>query len=532
MRQLLFNTCAFLLFVPISPIILLFFITLVIYRAVVTNLIKLYHGSHFQGFLEGLDAIWNVETGSSRSMINLMFFIETSATPKHVSVPAKFLHGLRETVAAKLMGPHKTRPYPRLFWTRKQTLGFCYWTNDSKITINEFVRFMEPVETKGDFIDENQLREIMGKLNNQHLLDNHAACWELLVGTQPIKGKKPETVRYPVLLRLHHTAGDGMAIVRLILDTITGNHKALAARISANNTKTQPGKRGLSLVQLVKMLFNGPTFILRMMFQKSEKNCLSGGKITENKVISWCHEPEVSGGAKSMIEIAKSTKQLIPEARFSDIFLVALASSLHKYFEAKGEPYQEGGVSVIVPGRAGSEAKSLKIKNRFTTRRQMLKIGPGIQLEDPDRLAKLRQRLSEIAQGSASTRSASSHAVVSLFISSLSSLLPAGLLRLLVSTFRANVVFSILPEIGKISFQEHEMVGPTLFLPNTGNLSVCIAAVTFGDKVHLGILADRSVIPSEGEAHSILQEIVGEIERMGVVLQDVPKQSAIRFEFE
>ncbi|XP_058826791.1 uncharacterized protein LOC131686814 [Topomyia yanbarensis] len=530
MKQLLFNACAFLLFVPISPLILLFFITLLIYRTIVTNLIKLFHGSHFRGFLEGLDAIWNVEKGSSRSMINLMFFIEAPVEGGHEKVPAKFLHSVRQTITEKLMGT--CRPYPRLFWTRRQTLGYCYWTDSCKLAIEEFVRFMNPIGTDSEtkFVREEKLRVAVAEMSNQLLPDGHAACWELLIGTEPVEGKSKYSVRYPVLLRLHHTAGDGMAIVRLILDTITGDHKALAARISAHNPQKQTNQRSLNFVQLVKILFNGPAFILRMMFQKSEKNCLSGGRITDNKVVSWCHEAELTSEKKSIIEIVKSTKQLIPEARFSDIFLLALASSLHRYFEAKGEPYQNGVVSVIVPGRSGSEAKSLKIKNRFTTRRQMLHISQGIQLDDPDRLSKLRQQLSILAQGSASTRSASSHAVISIFISSLSNILPIALLRLLVSSFRANVVFSILPEIGKVSFQEHEMAGPTLFLPNTGNISVCIAAVTFGDKVHLGILADRSVIPSANEAHSILQEIVNEIERMGVVLEDAPKQTTVRFE--
>ncbi|XP_058460970.1 uncharacterized protein LOC131436323 [Malaya genurostris] len=532
MKQLLFNTCAFLLFVPFSPIILLFFVTLLIYRTIVTNAIKLFHGSHFCGFLEGLDAIWNVEKGSSRSMINLMFFIEAPVGDEHEKVPAKFLHSVRQTVTEKLMG--SSRPYPRLFWTRRQTLGYCYWTNSSRLTIEDYVRFMNPIGVDRDvkFIREEKLRVAVAAMSNQHLPDGHAACWELLIGTEPVEGTSHSSVKYPVLLRLHHTAGDGMTIVRLILDTITGDHKALAARISADIPKKQTMQRSLSFIQLIKVLFNGPAFLLRMMFQKTEKNCLSGGKITEHKVVSWCHEADPSSEQKSIIQIVKNTKQLIPGSRFSDIFLLALANSLFKYFEAKGEPYQDGVVSVIVPGRSGSEAKSLKIKNRFTTRRQMLRINQGIQLDDPDRLSKLRQQLSILARGSASTRSASSQAIISIFISFLSNLLPIALLRLLVTSFRANVVFSILPEIGKVSFQEHQMAGPTLFLPNTGNISVCLAAVTFGNKVHLGILADQSVIPTADEAHSILKEIISEIERMGVVLENSPKETTVKFEFE
>ncbi|KAL1389190.1 hypothetical protein pipiens_012581 [Culex pipiens pipiens] len=538
----LFNICAFILFIPIYPFVGLFFLTLLSYGALAKRLIRLYYGATFKGFLEGLDAIWNVETGSSRSMLNLLFFVE-SPLEGHSDIPERFLRDIRKTILEKLKDTPR-QPYPRIFWTRRQRFGYCFWTDDSKLTIEDYVRFMEPIGkdcggggSERKFLDEAQLHEFAGKVSNRHLPNGHAACWELLIGTEPVRQGKSDTaatVKYPMMLRLHHTAGDGMAIVKLILDTITGNHAALAARICTPAKPAEEPKKcgGLKLTQLLKLGLNGPAIVLRMIFRKSEKSYLSTTKVTDYKVANWHHEPPVDVPEQAVISIVKRTKQLVEGGRFSDVFLLALASSFQKFFDAKGEPAPEQGISVIVPGRAGSEAKSLKIKNRFTTRHQQLKIGRGVQLDSPDKLSKLRQQLSIIAQGSTCTRSNASHTVTSWFISTLTGMLPVPMLRLVVHSFRVNVVFSILPEIEQVSFQGLRMVDPVLLLPNTGNISICLAVLTFGNKVHVGILADRTIVSSEEEAHLIVEEVVAEIQRMGKVLDEEQKMTSISFENE
>lgn len=106
------------------------------------------------------------------------------------------------------------------------------------------------------------------------------------------------------------------------------------------------------------------------------------------------------------------------------------------------------------------------------------------------------------------------------------------MLRLVVHSFRVNVVFSILPEIEQVSFQGLRMVDPVLLLPNTGNISICLAVLTFGNKVHVGILADRTIVSSEEEAHLIVEEVVAEIQRMGKVLDEEQKMTSISFENE
>lgn len=195
----LFNLCAFILFIPIYPLVGLFFLILLSYGAISKRLIRLYYGATFKGFLEGLDAIWNVETGSSRSMLNLLCFVE-SPLEGHSDIPEQLLRDIRKTIIDKLKDVPK-QPYPRIWWTRRQRFGFCFWTDDSKLTIEDYVRFMEPIGTEGKFLEEAQLHEFVGKVSNRLLPDGHAACWELLIGTEPVlqgKSDSATTVKYPV----------------------------------------------------------------------------------------------------------------------------------------------------------------------------------------------------------------------------------------------------------------------------------------------------------------------------------------------
>lgn len=69
----------------------------------------------------------------------------------------------------------------------------------------------------------NDIRESFGHLSNVPLPFNHSASWEVLVSRQQITGTDADgesVLQVPVLFRVHHSLGDGIALLRLFLETV------------------------------------------------------------------------------------------------------------------------------------------------------------------------------------------------------------------------------------------------------------------------------------------------------------------------
>lgn len=63
------------------------------------------------------------------------------------------------------------------------------------------------------------IQEYFGQLCNVSLPFNHSASWEILVSKQHICNTDSK-LHIPVLFRVHHSLGDGIALLRLFLETV------------------------------------------------------------------------------------------------------------------------------------------------------------------------------------------------------------------------------------------------------------------------------------------------------------------------
>lgn len=99
-------------------------------------------------------------------------------------------------------------------------------------------------------------------------------------------------------------------------------------------------------------------------------------------------------------------------------------------------------------------------------------------------------------------------------------LFPDNLLRKILNSAHSTMAISNLPgPQQKPQINGRELKNLSFWIPNIGQTAVGLTLLTYGGKLQLGILADRAVIASEDDAHSILAETIAEIERMDVVLK-------------
>lgn len=126
--------------------------------------------------------------------------------------------------------------FTKLFCHRLQSsLGYFYWVKQDSMIVSDHIRWMD-IDDEGDkTITEETLKNYISSTMNTPLPKDHKTGWEILVGRYPIKPssdlldamenggwitKSCAGVRYPVLFRIHHSLGDGVALVNLFLGSL------------------------------------------------------------------------------------------------------------------------------------------------------------------------------------------------------------------------------------------------------------------------------------------------------------------------
>lgn len=557
LRRTAYTFLTFLEFLLLSPVLLTILVTFQLYRTAIGIILQRRHGKHFKGLLDGADVVWAIEDQNSRGMINIMANVEepfTNWTSVDGSMSADILLTLRKRISSRLMRNYQ--PHPKMFWKRNVELGYYFWSDQSELTVEDYIRYLDtiPLAVNQHSIDERQLRSLLGKINNRHLPANHTSSWEVLVGRQPLYDETRNMLKYPIVFRVHHSLGDGVALMRLLLEAIVDKEVPsrwkhlsklkvmnidyiLKQQTTANHhssmlceTKLQrmwkqiPSSKDLAaqrdrFLRILWTIYTAPAFFHDVSRRQADNNCIHASQMANEKVISWIHEDHTSN--THWVEIIKRTKRLLPGTRFSDVFLTALSSSLEAYFTRQtGMPPKN--LTVVLPARIEQESTHLRLHNRFSVALQTLPITPGIKLNDANKHYALTNRILAVKGYSDSLRSSSDYMINYWIMSKMTCLFPDVILRKILKSAHSTLAISNLPGPQQMPrIQGRELKNLSFFIPNLGTTAVGITLLTYGGKMQLGILADRAVIRTEDEAHTILNGTIEEIERMGQLLDQV-----------
>lgn len=237
------------------------------------------------------------------------------------------------------------------------------------------------------------------------------------------------------MFRVHHSLGDGVALLRLLLETIADRdspsinlwRKCSNARIEdidfskfvmpvaikKSIWEKLPTYNGMlqiimTIGSMLKLTFLAPAVCFdQTVLRAVDENPIHGPKMCGEKVVSWLNESDTDVDLLSTI---KMVKRRIPGARFSDIFLTALSSSLYNYFSKHSE-HSPTDITVVLPARIQKESPKLKIHNRFSVALQTLLIEPGIQSHDTNKLSKICDRIENVKKNSDILRSSPDYRV-------------------------------------------------------------------------------------------------------------------------
>ncbi|XP_011688941.1 PREDICTED: uncharacterized protein LOC105450689 [Wasmannia auropunctata] len=259
--ELLGTACVFLL----APLIVIALIFLYIYRRSVEIALRIQLRSKFAGLLKGADCVWAVED-VSLSVVNILMILEKAARDSN----AIFLEAFRNLINERIVSKAAGTTLEKLFYLRSQKFGYYFWERSEKVDLKDRIRWLECVNANCDGscedISSESFRKTLENVCNRPLPEDHRAAWEILVGRRCPRSRShveegrlcPEECfntdirKIPVLFRVHHSLGDGVALLGLLLKTIAeedgGDRKEARVKIKSIASSDETEERFKEIV--------------------------------------------------------------------------------------------------------------------------------------------------------------------------------------------------------------------------------------------------------------------------------------------
>ncbi|KAJ9586132.1 hypothetical protein L9F63_020222, partial [Diploptera punctata] len=579
--RLMFSAACLILAIIIAPFIGVIMIILICYRKGIHFYLKVTQ-PHYVQLFEGLDAIWAVEEETSRSIINVLAFFEVEDLEegKIYWIPSGILTnwGKKKTIVNRLATP--PLPCEKLFYLRRQRFGYFYWEQQAKFEIEDYIRPMITIPpdyesfkyNSSQFphrISEETLKNIVGELSNTKLPKDHEACWEILVGSQPMDKSLSSfsldnftnRLHYPVLFRIHHSLGDGIALMQLLVSVMTNNqtksaglhieqskivnfqhklkcllrnrqlssinqHQLALILVQKNSyklpTSSDPNQKPeifSKIIQTICALVLSPASLIHQVIMKAtDRNVLHGPQLTGYKVIAWYRDQ--NGELFKQIKKVKNCFNI----RFTEVLLTALSASLEKYFETHQVSYKDGIpgiVNIVIPARMEQPTSKFDLNNRFSVAMFQLPVSQAAENNNQGNeynKFSLRNRLEAVCHNSEMLRNSIDYQVNYWLLKVVATYLTKSMLTAVARSSQSTLIVSnVMGPTKELNFAGSKLQDIFFWVPHRGTTGVGISVLSYKGHLQIGIMADRAVVHCKEDAQMIIDEMVAEMNKFDKV---------------
>ncbi|XP_015609038.1 uncharacterized protein LOC107274419 [Cephus cinctus] len=647
MTVTIFNLTCFCLLAPIVTTALML---LYAYRNLVKIILSVKYKDKFVGLLDGTDCVWALEEPTSLSVVNILAILEKDTQMK-IKNNNDILENFRMLAKSRLL----TSKFEKLQYRRKKQYGYFFWVKSNPETdLENRIKWLqdEHMECDGscDNINGHYLRELLAKICNDPLPDDHEASWEILIGRTCTKATSgsvchmeegrilrndthaSDKIRTPILFRVHHSLGDGVALLRLLLEAIadpediltiqneeswndsfdfdrqesdcqdikiplpvrtedgTWNSynvdiisdfkkevtsrlvtsyadvlscrkdilsatmpftSSIAIRITGRSIQnyiysylkffnhvnvhdlsayviklTNDQRRRLTewkdrifgkisyFTEVMMILIEAPFCLVDQALRSMDNSAIHGPKLTGEKIIScWVESDFENKNEETLLLKIRSIKNAIG-ARFEDVVLAALSSSLHKYFIQVNESIPKT-VTVILPARMSSMKKDLCLENGFSVGLLPLCVRQvnGVCIDAPNGNFKSFQRLLDVSRRSEKLRRDLDYRINYWVMTWLSAALPEVFLKPILES-HSTLVFSNLQGPEEVQILGHVLKSIAFWMPHRGSTGIGYSVLSYNGNLNLSLIADKALISNEKLLSDILENTVREIERL------------------
>lgn len=271
---------------------------------------------HFVDFLDSFDVFWSLEDDATKSVINVLGVIESDSSSSVVN-----------NIKNKLQNIFPNNATDKIFFRRNEEFGFFYWRRYSNIDINQYVEMVE-LPAKPNSQNMEDLENLMNEIGNQSLPYNDEGLFKILITKQRVGNYNSEKGEYGIIFRIHHSVGDGVALIEFLCKTLADNIDDCPVNMFTNpesyNTKTSGTPK--NLIDMMEKLWEMPICLIDGVLRKPDNNPLHGPGLQNNRIFKWT-EPD-----EKLLSMVKDIKNSVDQFKFTDILVTALSSGLHNYF--------------------------------------------------------------------------------------------------------------------------------------------------------------------------------------------------------
>ncbi|KAM0732199.1 hypothetical protein ACS0PU_001741 [Formica fusca] len=619
LQELLRIVCVCLL-IPFILIILNF---LYIYRYLVKIVLRIQFKDKFAGLLKGTDYVWAIEDAASLSVINILMILEKDDRRNSNAI---FLEDFKNLVNDRIVSKAAGSTFEKLFYHRNQKFGYYFWERNEKIDLKNRIRWLECENADCDGscedISSESFRKNLGSICNKSLPDNHTAAWEILVGKRCPRSRSrvekdrlssaecfdTDTCKIPMIFRVHHSLGDGIALLKLLFKAITDEDETkvkientvsinanvrnfkefvsslhnsrrnlpnetrhsdeemvrsyekniLAASIPSihmtvsrvlkdlrcrfhallkyfktvtMNSIKQQAKISINhiwlnfkdiflkqiyekikeITRLMMIIFSTPKWLIKQAGRSMDENSLHGPPQTGEKIVSYWLEDDDDKSQKLLTKVRKIKKST--GAKFGDVILAAFSASIHKYYLRINRPAPDS-LTTILPIKMAMPDENMTLDNNFSVAilRICISNANGQKISEPNQDSQFFKRLQDITKADNELTKSPDLLLNFWLIKYLFSVLPVKILKVLLLT-HSTMGFSNMYGPQRVRILNNSLSNIAFWIPNKSTTALGLSLFSYGGKLHLSLIADKSIInDNEKSFTEILEDTVHEID--------------------
>ncbi|XP_068732657.1 putative diacyglycerol O-acyltransferase Mb3154c [Montipora capricornis] len=398
------------------------------------------------------DAVWQQDGAKNRHIIHALMIIE--GTPD--------IEKLRQIVCSRLVHGKDEKGdniCPRLTQIIEKHFGYFVWKEDDNFCMRKHVI------TWGRDLP-NSLQELDDTISEicSIPLPEFLSPWQFLV--IPI----PKENCFGLLLRFHHSIGDGVALTRVFVRNLYD--------VPPQTPEPKKFSANQRVFMWIKAIIFGPLMVVTKFFTPADSSKIHGQELCGKKAIAWSKNIDLS--------LVKHIKNVVGTT-VNDVMVSCIAGALHDYLQENGEDSKPEDMWASVPVDIRASTKSVKLENEFSVVYLRL---PIVAKNAVDRLLATKQRMDAIKASAQSRASALSVQIIML--------LPEWFSKPILDFFcsKMSCVLSNVPGPQQTLFLGGQrVIEGIFFVPQRAKIGVGLSIFSYDGRIRIGILSDQYVIP-------------------------------------
>lgn len=403
------------------------------------------------------DAVWQQDRATNRHIVHALMVIEGSPD----------IDKLRKIICERLVygkDEKGERICPRLTQVIQKHLRHFVWKEDEDFSVDKHVLNWNGLNYPQSLED---LEVVISEICSGPLPEG-LSPWQIIV--VPILQEDC----FGLLLRVHHSVADGVALTRVFVKNLYD--------VPPQGPEPNKFSSKQRVYMWCKAIVVGPLMVLTKFFSKADYSSIHGQELCGKKVVAWSDNVDLS--------LVKQVKT-VAGTTVNDVMVSCLAGALHNYLKRQDNVAKLEDMWASVPVDIRASTHSVKLKNKFAL--VFLRL-PIVAANAVDRLLATKQRMDIIKTSAEPFITATTVRILMM--------LPECVSKPLIDFFsrKTSCVLSNVPGPQQILYLGGQKVTQGIFwAPQRANIGVGLSIFSYGGGIRVGVYSDECVIPNPRE---------------------------------